>query len=107
MSDRLEVDTDGLTRLAGDFDSLRDQLGEPSAADQVRADLGSDDVWDAVAHFEARWSDGRRRLDDSFTALSRMLQDCASEFERVDDGLSAGIEGAVSGGPGRPASATG
>lgn len=92
----LEVDLDGLSRLAAALDRIGDRLerarGELRGAQDA---LGDEQVVDGLERFEERWRDGRKDIRDNAETLARMLQESAAAYRRVDRDLTANLRAAT------------
>ena len=88
----LVVDLAGLAALAA---QLRRITGGMDATDgqvaAARADLGSDDVADALGGFDSRWDDGRKKIAENGTTLATMVEESVKAYRATDDQLAAGL----------------
>ncbi len=96
MTDRLEVDLEGLESLAGGLERIRGTLrATREVVDTARGDLGSSDVAGALENFERHWRDGRERIDASAEALGSMLRESVAAYRATDAELTRSLEASM------------
>jgi hypothetical protein len=89
----LQVDVDGLERLVTAMADVRRGLDDTRAVVAAGADaLGSDELLDALEHFERHWQDGRGRIKDNVEAVSDAISESAAAYRQADDDLAASLE---------------
>lgn len=89
MADRLIVDTDGLRSLSSTMTSIADSLDATRGLiNGVRAEVGSEQVWDALSDFENHWDDGRGQIKKNMTAAREVLDEAARVYDETDAELA-------------------
>jgi hypothetical protein len=89
----LQVDVDGLERLVTSMADVRRGLDDTRAVVAAGADaLGSDELLDALEHFERHWQDGRDRVKANVEAISDAISESATAYRQADDDLAASLE---------------
>ncbi|MDM4762677.1 hypothetical protein QT381_06620 [Galbitalea sp. SE-J8] len=87
--DRLIVDIDGLSGLSSDLKQVRDLMADTAdKIDSNEGSLGSGKVHGALEHFEHRWKDNRKKIDENAGALIDMLDQSMEQYRDVDQNLA-------------------
>ena len=88
----LEVDLQGLTRLASALDRISEGLEAAKGELRGFADsLGDEQVVDGIERFEDRWRDGRKDIRANADALSEMLTESVAAYRQVDRDLGSSL----------------
>ncbi|MGL5826619.1 MAG: hypothetical protein ACRCYU_17685, partial [Nocardioides sp.] len=74
-----------LVRIAGELDATRAVIGA------ARADLGSNELWDALDDFENNWDDGRDQIKENMTAAREILDEAARVYDQTDEDLATTV----------------
>lgn len=95
----LSVDLEGLGALASQLRRIQRGMQDTRGMiDGARADLGSDDVASALDHFESRWKDGRKKIDENGSTLATMVDESVKAYRQTDSQLAQGLRSSASGG---------
>lgn len=88
----LQVDLDGLRSFARRLDRICDALKDAETVLRGEDDaLGDGTVVAALHRFEDRWRDGREKIEDNASTLSKMVTESAATYQQADDDLAASL----------------
>ena len=89
---RLVVDIDGLSGLSSNLKSVRSLMADTAQKiDSNEGSLGSDGVHGALGHFEHRWKDNRKKIDENAGALVDMLDQSMDQYQTADANLAQSL----------------
>lgn len=98
MADRLQVDLDGLTALAGTARDVRSRLNATRRVSHATRDvMGSSVVSDALESFEDHWDDGRGQIDKNLQAMGEILDESVTTYTDADTQLANKLHEQASG----------